>query len=54
MGSAKRQRDYLWWQVPVGSAEAADVGRRMIRTTLVWFAVVLVLAVIVGVVLMIA
>ncbi len=40
------RRRLQWWNMPVSDERSAEVGNRMMRTVLVWFAIVVVLAII--------
>ena len=51
MGNNSGGRKILWWSLPISADDSDEVGRRMIRTIIVWFGVIVVLAAIVGVVL---
>ena len=45
MGSEENwYRNFLWWQTGVSSDDAADVGGKMIRAVILWFAVLVALA----------
>ena len=50
MNTEKDHRKLLWWQTGVSPDKQAEVGRSMVKTAAVWFAVVAVLAVIAGIV----
>ena len=40
-----------WWRPPVGPHQAAQVGRSMLRTLVVWLVAMIIIVVVVGVVL---
>ncbi len=51
MGSQDRwYRNFFWFQTGVSTADAADVGGKMIKTVIIWFAVLMALLVLVAVI----
>ena len=54
MGDEPRGRKLLWWNMPVSPDKEAEAGRRMMMTLVIWFGLILVGGIVIGIILAIA